>query len=126
MAADPKASRNALISLITSVLTMLILMAYLILIVRALKDAFPGEPLTNPQIYNKSFVAISLIFVLFVSIPCIVSVGTGSNSIRRSQAQGVKSSALAILGLSLGLLDQVLILSILVFHIYLLFQFAAL
>jgi hypothetical protein len=126
MTGNPKARRNALISFIMSILTMLILIAYLIWIVRTIKDAFPGESLTNAQIYNQNFVVFSFIFILFVSILGIVSVGSGSDSIRKSRAQGMKSSAFAILGLSLGLLDQIVILSILSFHLYLIFQFAAL
>jgi hypothetical protein len=113
-----------MISIAASVLAAVGICAFLIGKINALSKAFPGEPLTNPLIYNPPGVLLAFFIVGFISVLGIAGLGYGSDSIRKSRAQGVKPSILAVLGTILGLIDQIIIIFLMGFLAFLLIEFA--
>jgi hypothetical protein len=121
---DRKIKRNAVISLVASILAAVLICACLIWRITALLEAFPGEPLTNPRIYNPAGILLDFLIVLSLSLFGLAGLGYGSDSIRRSRAHGSRFPTAAVIGTILGMIDQIIIIALLGFHVYLLIQFA--
>ncbi|MGD2252271.1 MAG: hypothetical protein PVF70_05070 [Anaerolineales bacterium] len=120
----PKAKRNTVICSVTSVLVLAMIIIYVVLATRSLSSAFPGEPFTNPRIYNQPGVLLSFLVLGLISIFSVAAIAAGSNVIRKSREQGVKPSPPVVLGFTLGMLNQIMLIALMGFHAYLMIQFA--